>query len=80
MPESGKEDLSYSHLHQGSEDKKQSYSYCDVSEDVMLSNTIVCYVITRYIIMSIQNSAQDPKLADPVINKVRFATDLLCIG
>ena len=46
----------------------------------MLSNTIVCYVITRYIIMSIQNSAQDPKLADPVINKVRFATDLLCIG
>ncbi|KAL5475522.1 hypothetical protein EMCRGX_G025349 [Ephydatia muelleri] len=31
MPESGKEDLSYSHLHQGPEDKKQSYSYCDVS-------------------------------------------------
>ncbi|KAL5475523.1 hypothetical protein EMCRGX_G025350 [Ephydatia muelleri] len=30
MPESGKEDLSYSHLHQEHQDEKQSYSYCDI--------------------------------------------------
>ena len=41
MPESGKEDLSYSHLHQGPDDEKQSYSYCDVGVKVMLSYSIL---------------------------------------
>ena len=41
MPESGKEDLSYSHLHQEHQDEKQSYSYCDIGVKVMLSNTIL---------------------------------------